>query len=196
MVGISFPVSFPLTVCYVKLYLLFRKHKQFMESNKKFPRITFTNTKSVAAVSYEKSITFKVKIDISDENVPHIRANIEDKSKKDLKIDIIFKSRTERKEKCSSSQKMAFSNKGFNQEYRTTTLMITVFVAYCICWMPATVVNIMALAKTNSVPDDRLIIIVTMIELNSALNPSIYGFGFRQYRKALKIMTGILNTIV
>ena len=168
-----------------------------MESNKKFARITFTNTQSVAAISREKrSTTLKVKINISEANVPHIRANTDDESKKNSKIDIIFKSRTEGKETCTSNQNMAFSNKGFNQEYRTTTLMITVFVAYCICWMPATVVNIMALAKTNSVPDDRLIIIVTMIELNSALNPSIYGFGFRQYRKALKIMTGILNTIV
>ena len=193
VVGISFPV---LTVCYVKLYLLFRKHKQVMEFNKKFARITFTNTQSVAAISREKrSTTLKVKINISEANVPHIRANTDDESKKNSKIDIIFKSRTEGKETCTSNQNMAFSNKGFNQEYRTTTLMIIVFVAYCICWMPATVVNIIELAKTNSVPDDWLIIIVAMIELNSALNPLIYGFGNRQYRKAFKKVTGILNTI-
>ena len=73
--------------------------------------------------------------------------------------------------------------------------MIIVFVAYCICWIPATVVNIIALAKTSSVPDTWLIIIVTMVELNSALNPLIYGFGNRQYRKAFKKMTSILNTV-
>ena len=53
--GISFPV---LTTCYVKLYFLFRKHKQVMESNKKFARITFTNTQSVAAISHEKKYNF------------------------------------------------------------------------------------------------------------------------------------------
>ena len=187
--GISFPV---LTACYVKLYFLFRKHKQVMESDKKFTRITSRNNQSVVAISHEN--TLQVKIDNREENVSHMRANIDDESRKNPKTDIIFKSRNERKATCTSNQNMAFSNKGFNQEHRTTTLMIIVFIAYCICWMPATVVNIIALAKTNSVPDDWLIIIVTMIELNSSLNPLIYGFGNRQYRKLFKKMTGISKT--
>ena len=191
--GVSFPV---LTVCYVKLYLLFRKHKHVMESIRKFPRITFTKTQSSTAISHERrSITLKVKIDIIEERMSHIRANIDDESRKTSKTAIICKSKTEKKATCTSNPNMALSNKGFSQEYRRTTLMIIVFVAYCICWIPATVVNIIALAKTSSVPDTWLIIIVTMVELNSALNPLIYGFGNRQYRKAFKKMTSILNTV-
>lgn len=193
-VGISFPV---LTVCYVKLFLLFRKHKHVMESNRKFPRITFTKTQSSTAISHERgSITMKVEIDITEERMSHIRANIDDESRKTSKIAMICKSKTEKNSTCTSNPNMAFSNKGFSQEYRTTTLMIIVFIAYCLCWIPATVVNIVALAKTNSVPDTWLIIIVTMTELNSALNPLIYGFGNRQYRKAFKKMTSRLNSMI
>lgn len=102
----------------------------------------------------KKSIILQVKIDISEEIVSRIRASIDDESRKNPKIDIIFQSRNERKATCTSNQNIAFSNKGFNQEHIIATLMIIVFAAHCICWMSATMVNIIALAKTNSVPDD------------------------------------------
>ena len=189
VVGVSLPI---LTVCYVKLYLLLRKHKQIMESNKKLARITSVNGQPVETISHEKnSISLKVNIDHTEEKLSRIGANTDEVSRKKSKIAVLFKKKTERKAKSTSNQNN--SNRSSNQEYKITKLMIIVFISYCICWMPAAVVNIIALANTNSVPGVWLMIIVTMVELNSGLNPLIYGFGNKQYRKAFKKMTGISN---
>ena len=191
VVGVSLPI---LTVCYVKLYLLLRKHKQIMESNKKLARITSANGQSVETISHENnSITLKANIDDTKEKRSCIGANIGGVSRKRSKIAALFKKKAERKARSTSNQNMDNSNRNSNQEYKITKLMIVVFIAYCICWMPAAVVNIIALADISSVPGVWLMIIVTMVELNSGLNPLIYGFGNKQYRKAFKKMTGISN---
>lgn len=192
VVGVSLPI---LTVCYVKLYFLLRKHKEIMESNKKLARITSAN--GVETISHEKnSMTLRVNIDHTEEKLSRIGANIDGINSKKSKIAVLFKKEADRKARSTSNQNMANSNRSSSQEYKITKLMIIVFIAYCICWMPAAVVNIIALANTNSVPGVWLMIIVTMVELNSGLNPLIYGFGNKQYRKAFKKMIGISNRSV
>lgn len=68
------------------------------------------------------------------------------------------------------------------KEYQMTKSMIFIFVAYIICWFPAAVVNIIALNKRCDVPAAWKLIIVTMVELKSVLNPILYGYGNRDYR--------------
>ena len=68
--------------------------------------------------------------------------------------------------------------------------MMIIFVAYCLCWIPAAVINALALYRKHkaheTIPLIYKYVIVTLIELKCALNPLIYGLGNRKYRKALR----------
>lgn len=71
------------------------------------------------------------------------------------------------------------------QENRLTRLLLVLFLAYVVCWLPALVINILGESDTVHVPIIWFYIIDTMVCLKSALDPILYGFGNKNYRKAL-----------
>ena len=77
-------------------------------------------------------------------------------------------------------------------ELRVTKLMMIIFVAYCVCWLPAAILNAVAIyhkhgrSQVNTIPPIYFYIIVTMVELKCALNPIIYGLGNQKYQKVLR----------
>lgn len=74
------------------------------------------------------------------------------------------------------------------QECQVTKSLIFIFIAYVVCWFPAALVNVISLYHAKHIPEIWYYIIVSMVELKSALDPVIYGLGNRRYQNALKCM--------
>lgn len=81
-------------------------------------------------------------------------------------------------------------NRISKHESKITRVMLTLFLAYCICWLPAAIVNILAIFDVEQIPVEWFYIIVTMVELKCAVDPLLYGLGNQNYRKAFQYMTG------
>ena len=94
--------------------------------------------------------------------------------------------------KTSVTSQDRFTKQIWKQERQVTRLMMVIFIAYCLCWIPAAIVNAMALyhkhKANDKIPLISKYVIVTLVELKCALNPLIYGLGNRKYRRALKDM--------
>lgn len=84
--------------------------------------------------------------------------------------------------------KSSFIKNISKQEYQVTRLLIMIFIAYVVWWFPAALVNVISLTHAQKIPMIWYYIIVTIVELKSALDPIIYGLGNRKYQLAIKSM--------
>ena len=75
-----------------------------------------------------------------------------------------------------------------HRENRITRVMLIIFLAYCVCWVPAAVVNILAIDNVTILSIEWFYTIITMIEMKSAIDPILYGLGNPAYCTALKRM--------
>ena len=73
-----------------------------------------------------------------------------------------------------------------SQEAQITKVVLVILLTCLICWLPATVVNVLALAKWANVSMEVKYVVTTLVELESAVNPIIYGVGNKNYRYAVK----------
>lgn len=202
VVGLAFPI---LTVCYALLYWELRKHTINILSN--YKTRGSQSEDSSTAIDTPKKVTSTVKkseageiqntptISIQGEQVEYSKENgngsvfITDREiSVDGNSDMPSTMGDTYDDNRMNRQMNTVAKKLSKQDYQVTKLMIIIFIAYCVCWIPAAVVNIMAFAtggQTNLGPEVYYII-VTLVEVKSALNPLIYGLGNRKYRRAFK----------
>ena len=174
VVGIAFPV---LTLCYVKLYIALRQHK-----NNILSAYTQYEVSKFSKSSSNETITSTGGQQVEE------KANVACCTSGRIAVVGATHQNTESEKYCRSvsEHKKRVAKILSRQEYQVTKLLIIIFIAYCICWFPAAVVNIAALININNIPTYWYFIIVTLVEFKSALDPLIYGLGNRVYRRRSK----------
>ena len=195
----AFPI---LSLSYTKLYLLIRKHrKNFLETYG--PRCSTIYRKSSSTKNNMKTLSvneffpsniqlenYNVEVNTSVGNSPPVYSSCSSKIRSTSRLVSYKLAVITEKTRARATTVLKLKSKVEQlltcQEYHVTKLMIMIFIAYCICWMPAAIVNVAALTEPNSVPESYLTFIVTFVELKTALNPIIYGFGNQKYREASK----------
>ena len=199
VIGMAFPI---LSLSYTKLYLLIRKHrKNFLETYG--PKCSIIYKESSSTNDNMKTLSvnelspsniqlenYNVEVNTSGGNSPPVYSSCSSKIRSTSRLVSYKVAVITEKTRARATTVLKLKSKVEQlltcQEYHVTKLMIMIFIAYCICWMPAAIVNVAALTEPNSVPDSCLTFIVTFVELKTALNPIIYGFGNQKYRKASK----------
>ena len=92
------------------------------------------------------------------------------------------------KQSLRKSRKVRFKNyseKIFN-DVRAVKLFAFIIVIFIICWLPAIIINFMiAINKTSSIPQFIFDISVYAFVANAMVNPLLFTFYKRDYRKAL-----------
>ena len=199
VIGMAFPI---LSLSYTKLYLVIRKHRKNLletygptcSTRYKDSNSTNNNLKTLSVNNFSTTNiqleNLKVKANTSGENRPTVYSSFSSKIKSTSHLVSYKVALSTEKSRARATTMLKLKTKVEQlltcQEYHVTKLMILIFIAYCICWMPAAIVNVAALTEPNSVPDSCLTFIVTFVELKTALNPIIYGFGNQNYRRASK----------
>ena len=199
VIGMAFPI---LSLSYTKLYLVLRKHRKNLletfgpkcSTRYKDSNTTTNNMKTLSVNGFCTSNiqleNLKVEVNTSGEKKPTVYSSFSSKIRSTSRLVpykvAVITEKTRARATTVLNLKTKVEQLLTCQEYHVTKLMIMIFIAYCICWMPAAIVNVVALTEPNSVPDSCLTFIVTFVELKTALNPIIYGFGNRNYRKASK----------
>lgn len=180
VVGVAFPV---LTLCYTKLYFVLRQHKTCVLAN-------YSSDPRTSTKSQQKEKSFKKNESMSRTLLTLFQDKRRQQSCESTSENInVLNYQTTRKAECRCSfSKSSVAKILSEQEYQVSKILIIIFVAYCICWMPAAVVNVIALAKPNQIADVWFYVIVTMVELKTTINPIIYGLGNRSYRKHFRKM--------
>ena len=176
VMGISWPI---LTVCYAALYIALRKY------NNGFIRL-------VDEPHDVYNTQIRSRTDICYDNVNNVSTHNEEllddyEEQHGVPKDVFnSKSQEEIPRENRSSSNSRISERILKQEKRITQVMLIIFVAYCICWIPAAVVNIIAIDSIDNVPEEWFYIIVTMVELKCAIDPILYGLGNQNYMEAFK----------
>ena len=180
VVGVAFPV---LTLCYTKLYFVLRQHKTCILAN-------YSSDARTSTTSQQKEKSFKKNESMSRTLLTLFQDKRRQQSCESTSENInVLNYQTTRKAECRCSfSKSSVAKILSEQEYQVSKILIIIFIAYCICWMPAAVVNVIALAKPIRIADVWFYVIVTMVELKTTINPIIYGLGNRSYRKHFRKM--------
>ena len=171
VMGIAWPI---LTVCYAALYIALRKY----------------NDGFIRLIDEERDVNstqIGTRTDISNANTHNEKLLDDYEDQQGVPKDVFNPESQEEipRENRSSSSSGIFERIS-KQEKRITQVMLIIFVAYCICWIPAAVVNIIAIDNFKHVPPEWFYIIVTMVELKCAIDPILYGLGNRNYMEAFK----------
>ena len=89
------------------------------------------------------------------------------------------------KAKDSSS---SLSRHAIRNEIRVTKIMFVVVITFSICWLPAFFTTVIEFAVGHIIPENALIIIITLVDMKVLLNPLVYGIWNKQFRQALKAL--------
>lgn len=73
-----------------------------------------------------------------------------------------------------------------SRESRITKIVLIIFVAYVICWMPAAILNILAIADITNINIGWFYLIIDLVDMKSAIDPLLYGLGNPAYWKAFR----------
>jgi len=164
--GIIWPV---LTIFYVKLFVVYRKYQTVLKEQRlNSDRISSrSNSGFDGSFGCEKSnaVERQRKLLLDDYDQPF---GVEKQDEQDV--------RTE--------QKSLANARISKQDQRVTVLVIITFLVYCICWLPITIVTIIAIDNFESIPIEWFYVIITILEMMSAIDPILYGLGNRIYWKA------------
>ena len=172
VIGVSFPI---LTVCYVTVFIAL--HKYCKEMSRSFKKTTHKDIKSSNNPATDPTKQCKEDLlenDDQQEGIPKDvivgnpkhQENIDQENKSDLNNSLI--------ERISK------------RENQITRVVLMIFLAFCICWLPACVVNIIAIDDVEILPIEWFYFIDTMVQLKCAIDPILYGLGNRNYWKASK----------
>lgn len=74
----------------------------------------------------------------------------------------------------------------YRREKRLARILIIIFATYVLCWIPATILNIVALTDRIHIQPGWFYLIVTLVEFKSAIDPLLYGFGNKSYWKIFR----------
>ena len=71
---------------------------------------------------------------------------------------------------------------------RVTKMVLTVTVVCAVCWLPCLIAYVLGFYGLNSQGDIVHTTTVVLVTLNSAVNPIIYCFQSRQFRRCVKVL--------
>ncbi|KAJ1107013.1 hypothetical protein NDU88_004410 [Pleurodeles waltl] len=79
------------------------------------------------------------------------------------------------------------------KELQTAISLFIVLFCFVLCWFPLQILNAVRLFRpTCDIPDDLILAAVILSHLNSVINPVVYVFRMRSFRKAFeKIYSGV-----
>ncbi|XP_065070121.1 rhodopsin, GQ-coupled-like [Rhopilema esculentum] len=77
-------------------------------------------------------------------------------------------------------------------EIHVTKVMFATVIAYAICWFPMFIITLLKLADAFHGNDHVIFVTLTLVALNTFINPMIYGVCDNRFRSAMKTL--ILNT--
>lgn len=73
------------------------------------------------------------------------------------------------------------------KELQTATSLFIILFFFAVCWLPVHILNtVMLLCPTCHIPDQLLLAAIILSHANSAINPVVYVFRVRSFRKAFE----------
>ncbi|XP_057292509.1 melanopsin-like [Hydractinia symbiolongicarpus] len=174
VVGLAFPI---LTTCYTLLFVELRRHKNNVLSSYNVNGSQSENSFTGVEIPRKHTVTFRKSESGEHQRVRtvsnlSIEVNIQNEIQSPIKDGSISKNGptvittneiavivTSETTVCDAydhnrlnMQRQRVAKHLSKQEYQVTKLMIMIFIAYCVCWIPAAVVNIAALVNVKNVP--------------------------------------------
>ncbi|CAG9800431.1 unnamed protein product [Chironomus riparius] len=83
------------------------------------------------------------------------------------------------------------SNGTMDKEIRATISIAIIVIVFCLTWVPSQILYVVSIYYSGCIPPFVVHIVMSLLLLNSAINPIIYAFRMRDIRKAIYRLFGI-----